>query len=197
MTIGEYHVDLIPIEEDILSMEADNYFREIYLEGDISCLNPIARSILKLQSLYGTIPHIKAKGNYASIVSDMIQRIKKEENLTEGNGIIPEIDTLIILDREVDFVTPFIVPLTYEGLIDEIYTIENSTATVEEDIIGEGNDIKTYKKLPDGKVVLPLNSNDKLFNEIRDYHINLVPDYLKDKSKEIKSIYIYIYNRNI
>lgn len=187
ITIREYYVDLIPIEEDILSMEAENYFRELYLENDITCLNAVARSILKLQSLYGTIPHIKSKGNYAAVVAEMIQRIKREENINEV-GIAPEIDTLIILDREVDFVSPFMVPLTYEGLLDEMYTIENSCANVPEELLMD-NEGKNFKRTADGKAVLPLNSSDKIFNEIRDYHINLVPDYLKDKSREIKNIY--------
>ena len=36
------------------------------------------------------------------------------------------IDTLIILDRTVDLVTPLSTPLNYEALIDEIYGIKYS-----------------------------------------------------------------------
>lgn len=35
------------------------------------------------------------------------------------------IENLIIIDREIDFVTPLLTQLTYEGLIDEIYSIQN------------------------------------------------------------------------
>jgi len=35
-------------------------------------------------------------------------------------------ETLIILDRETDFVTPLLTQLTYEGLVDEKYGIKNS-----------------------------------------------------------------------
>ena len=37
-----------------------------------------------------------------------------------------EIDTLVILDREVDLFSSLVTPLTYEGLLDEIVGIENS-----------------------------------------------------------------------
>ena len=40
--------------------------------------------------------------------------------------IMPQIDNLLILDRTVDPVTPLLSQLTYEGLIDEIYGINNS-----------------------------------------------------------------------
>ena len=35
------------------------------------------------------------------------------------------IDTLIIIDRNVDLVTPLLTQLTYEGLIDEFFGIQN------------------------------------------------------------------------
>lgn len=38
----------------------------------------------------------------------------------------PQIESVIILDRTVDLVTPLCSQLTYEGLIDELYGIRNS-----------------------------------------------------------------------
>jgi hypothetical protein len=35
------------------------------------------------------------------------------------------IDSLIILDRHVDMITPFLTQLTYEGLVDELIGIKN------------------------------------------------------------------------
>lgn len=37
----------------------------------------------------------------------------------------PKIDSLIILDRRVDMITPFLTQLTYEGLVDELIGIKN------------------------------------------------------------------------
>ena len=37
-----------------------------------------------------------------------------------------EIDTLLLIDREVDLITPVATQLTYEGLIDEVFGINNS-----------------------------------------------------------------------
>lgn len=42
------------------------------------------------------------------------------------NSIFPVFDTLLLLDRNVDLLTPLATQLTYEGLIDEIYGIQNS-----------------------------------------------------------------------
>ena len=40
--------------------------------------------------------------------------------------ITPQIDNLYLFDRTVDPLTPLMTQLTYEGLIDEIYDIQNS-----------------------------------------------------------------------
>ena len=40
--------------------------------------------------------------------------------------ITPQIDNLFILDRTVDMLTPMLTQLTYEGLIDENFGINNS-----------------------------------------------------------------------
>ena len=62
----------------------------------------------------------------------------------------PGIDTLVIIDREVDFATPLLTPLTYEGLIDEVIGIQSGYIKVNESIIGseaEENKGKKVRKL--------------------------------------------------
>lgn len=50
----------------------------------------------------------------------------KREFPGSQNSIFPVFDTLLLLDRNVDLLTPLATQLTYEGLIDEIYGIQNS-----------------------------------------------------------------------
>lgn len=56
---------------------------------------------------------------------DMLRRMKTELGGKEPQ-IMPQIDSLLILDRSVDLLTPLLSQLTYEGLIDEIFGINNS-----------------------------------------------------------------------
>jgi hypothetical protein len=63
---------------------------------------------------------------------------------------IPEINTVILLDREVDMVTPMCSQLTYEGLLDEMLQINNGSVEVDASIMGNQQDGK--------KVKVPLNS---------------------------------------
>lgn len=57
-------------------------------------------------------------------VANMMLRMKREFAGSQ-NQILPVFDTLLLLDRNVDLLTPLATQLTYEGLIDEIYGINN------------------------------------------------------------------------
>lgn len=88
-------------------MEIPGAFKECHLDGDFSSLYYVARSVMKLQSFFGLIPNVKAKGKLAKNVLEMIIRMRRQV----GNEILtssPEIDTLILIDREVDMVTPMV-----------------------------------------------------------------------------------------
>ena len=51
---------------------------------------------------------------------------KKREAADSENQVSPQIDTLLLIDRNVDLLTPLFTQLTYEGLIDELYGIHHS-----------------------------------------------------------------------
>ena len=55
----------------------------------------------------------------------MILRKRKEVFGHNQPEIVPQISTLILIDRNVDLMTPLSTQLTYEGLIDEIYNLKN------------------------------------------------------------------------
>ncbi len=51
------------------------------------------------------------------------------------NSLVPEIDSLILIDRTVDLVTPMMFQMTYEGLIDEMFGIANSFIEVDAELV--------------------------------------------------------------
>lgn len=62
MRIGEYHLDLIPFDSDILSLELSSSFKDVSVDGDRTSLFYVAKALMKLQHLYGIIPNIQGKG---------------------------------------------------------------------------------------------------------------------------------------
>lgn len=113
---------------------------------------------------------------------------------------IPEIDQVILIDRSVDFVTPLATQLTYEGLVDEIFSVVNGTGDlllleksfyfiftkgfidVEPAIVGDSKNEAKSKKIA-------MNANDAIYRQLRDLNFSSVPQFLSKKTKEISYYY--------
>lgn len=100
-----------------------------------------------IQKRHGYFPRIVGKGDNARRLADLLLRMRKEVDAEESSGLadtsmrglLPSADTenLIIIDRDVDFGTPLLTQLTYEGLIDEYVGIKNNQAEVDTSIVGQ------------------------------------------------------------
>ena len=77
VTTAEYHMDLIAVDDNLMTLACDNVFESVFLNGEITPLYYVARSIMKLQSVFGIIPNIKAKGTRAASVLKLIKRMRK------------------------------------------------------------------------------------------------------------------------
>jgi len=95
-------------------------------------------------------------------------------------GLSGQIDSLLLIDRNIDLVTPLCTALTYESVLDNIIGIRNGHLSVDTDLV----DPTAPKK--GSKTLLSLNSSDHIYKEIRDMNIEGVLSFLNGKAREIK-----------
>ncbi|KAH0979957.1 hypothetical protein GBA52_007134 [Prunus armeniaca] len=188
LTIGEYPLYFVPLDEDVLSFELDLAYKECLVDGDTSSLWHIAKAIHKLEFSFGVIPNVRAKGKSSVRVADILNRMQAEEPVNSPDMVVPEINTLILLDREVDMVTPMCSQLTYEGLLDEFLHINNGAVELDASVMGVQQEGK--------KIKVPLNSSDKLFKEIRDLNFEVVGQILRQKATSMKQDYTEVTTNN-
>ncbi|KAL0449411.1 UNVERIFIED_CONTAM: Vacuolar protein-sorting-associated protein 33 [Sesamum latifolium] len=206
LNIGEFPLYMIPLDDDILSFElnlaqkeyladgdatslwhiakAIHNVEEYLTDGDATSLWHIAKAIHNLEFSFGVIPNVRAKGKAATRVADILNRMQVEEPVNSSDMGIPEINTLVLLDREVDMVTPMCSQLTYEGLLDEFLGVNNGAVELDASIMGVQQEGK--------KIKVPLNSSDKLFKEIRDLNFEVVVQVLRQKATSMKQDYTEI-----
>ncbi|ONI23803.1 hypothetical protein PRUPE_2G209100 [Prunus persica] len=188
LTIGEYPLYFVPLDEDVLSFELDLANKECLVDGDTSSLWHIAKAIHKLEFSFGVIPNVRAKGKSSVRVADILNRMQAEEPVNSPDMVVPEINTLVLLDREVDMVTPMCSQLTYEGLLDEFLHINNGAVELDASVMGVQQEGK--------KIKVPLNSSDKLFKEIRDLNFEVVGQILRQKATSMKQDYTEVTTNN-
>jgi hypothetical protein len=84
---------------------------------------------MEIQRRHGLFPRIIGKGDRAKNLADQLIRMRAEEDASDRSpfALTPSstLGELIVIDREIDFVTPLMTQLTYEGLIDETIGIQN------------------------------------------------------------------------
>jgi hypothetical protein len=133
VSVHRLQLDIFPLETDVFSLEYNDAMKESEVEGTPSTLvSTVARSILKLQDVVGTIPRIQSLGPLGEDVVRKLLNITVDEYLSSRNqeetnpGPVTggDVAALMVIDRKVDWVTPMTTPLTYEGLLDEVVGID-------------------------------------------------------------------------
>ncbi|CAF0986915.1 unnamed protein product [Brachionus calyciflorus] len=184
--LKEFFLDLIPLDYDLLSMESPELFKDSFLYNDMTHLYHVAKSIMTMQSLYGIIPNVYGKGKYSKLVAEQIFRMRREMAQNQEPQIIPKIDNLILIDRTVDFITPMMTQLTYEGLIDENFGIKYTQLEIPQDRVKKQNQDDKLNVVEMKKSIVILNSADSLYGEIRDRNFNAINPVLSRTAKELQ-----------
>ncbi|KAL9604803.1 MAG: hypothetical protein Q9219_000251 [cf. Caloplaca sp. 3 TL-2023] len=161
-----------------------------------------ARALMPFQYKYGLFPRIIGKGDNAKRLMELLLRMRSEA-ATEENaaasrlGMMPSatIESLIIIDREVDMATPLLTQLTYEGLIDEMFGIKHNQAEIDASIISQvpGQQTKTQSGAPQQqqslKRKIQLDSSDKLYLQLRDANFAIVGPLLNKVARRLAGEY--------
>ncbi|CAB0035911.1 unnamed protein product [Trichogramma brassicae] len=186
--IEEFSCDLFPFDSDLVSMELSNAYREFYLDNDPTCLYQVAQALNNMQELYGKFPKVTGRGPAANKVWNLMQRLDRElDNKRKTNASMPVIEHLLLLDRSLDLLSPLVTQLTYEGLIDEIFGINNTTVKLPAERFLNSDESPTVMSLEKKHQQIILNSGEELFSEIRDKNFNGVGPVLSKKAKTISS----------
>lgn len=157
-------------------------FSDLHIEDDPTSIFLSARALTSLQKLYGRIPKIYGKGNDAKKLWDLLKTMNKEELSTNAMGK-GAIDQLIILDRSIDVMSVLATQLTYEGLIDEVYGINQSTAHFPSDKFSSSDETSLQTSTSDKKTII-LNSGEELYTELRDKNFNAIGQILSRRANE-------------
>ncbi|KAJ6152129.1 hypothetical protein N7497_006448 [Penicillium chrysogenum] len=206
VNIAELPLHFMPLEQDILSLELDDSFGDLYLHKDPGCIFHAAKALMGVQQRHGYFPRIVGKGDNARRLADLLLRMRKELDAEESSGLadpsarglLPSasVENLIIIDRDVDFGTALLTQLTYEGLIDEYVGIKNNQADVDTSIVGPAPtpQLQESSKAPQQakqglKRKIQLDASDQLFSQLRDANFAIVGDILNKVARRLENEY--------
>ena len=172
-------MDAFPLDYDLLSLEDDFSFYDLFISQDLNNLSVLARVIIKYENLFGKIKYKYYLGNLAKKLNELLA---KEESVSATLEKANDSGTFscFIFDRVNDMLTPLCSNFIYEGLIDEYFGINLNTAKVPSNILGK----KLVEKNKDEKTKLDLSKNEKFYTQIKDYNFNKIKIFLNNRLKE-------------
>jgi len=242
-TMMSLQLDIFPLESDVWSLEHPHVIREL-LEGTPSnSISTCARTLLKIQDLTGIFPRIQALGPMAEdilqktlymAVDEYVQKDQEDDTDMDENydttnqgtytnsGVEPIKANkkaghmaCILLDRQVDMVTPLATPLTYEGLLDEVVGIETGFLQVPQSYLNpeeEGTSsspaaatsssspnttiaIQAQQQQQQQRVALGVHAGDSLYAEVRDQHVEQFGTFLQNQAKALQESHANFTNK--
>ncbi|KUF80939.1 Vacuolar protein-sorting-associated protein 33 [Phytophthora nicotianae] len=151
----------------------------------------MAAALNLLQQVYGKFNRIKYKGEMSMLVLNYLMEMNAGGSgmMSSSSGISigtptgaqrSRLDTLILLDRSVDFASVFSTPLTYEAVLDELMDIQDGFITASPQILTADDSAS------DDPVPVAMNSTDEIFQQIRDKHIHTIPAALNAQAVAVK-----------
>jgi len=183
--VHHLQLDLLPLEDDLLSLELPDNFARNLLQDDGAYKIYVQNSIARLEQIYGTIRCKVGKGDHSSMILARLKEQAKSKSQDELLSQPSEIDGLFLIDRQVDLVSPFCFNQTYEGLIDEVFGIEAASVRVSQRIVQPDAETEEEKK---GETTLVLSNVDYVFKDVRDKHFGVLDQNFSKKLQQIKQI---------
>ena len=171
--VYEWHLNLLPLDTDFLSLEVSSAFRSLYVDQDLSCLHTVASSILDFQRNYGVIPAVHAVGELSRTVFQLMNNLKETDSTYETP---PKtlVSDLILFDRRTDLVTPLCSQLTYEGILDDVFGIKVGFVEFDSSVTDRTKSVKVL-----------VDSSDPVFRIIRSQHFSVANVTLGQIAREL------------
>ena len=203
VSIHKLQLDIFPLEPDVLSLEYGDAMKETDVDRIPSTLiTTVARSLLKIQDVVGTVPRVQSLGPLGEEVVRKMMALKLEEHSASSSSSstpevsdASEVDAMIIMDRKIDLVTPMLTPLTYEGLLDDIVGIDCGFIKIDVNVLNPDDDnakpVQSSKEI----VSLAVTGSDTLYAEVRDQHVEKFGSFLQNQAKALRESHANFTNK--
>ena len=177
--IYNLNMDIFPLDYDLLSLENESAFYDLFISQNLNILSVLVRAIIKYENIYGKIKYRYYLGDLGKKLYNLL--IKEEESspsIDKAND--PGTFSCFIFDRSVDMITPLCSNFIYEGLVDEFFGINLNIIKVPSEILGKK--LKENKNKEEKKV--DLSKKDKFYTQIKDYNFNKIKIFFSKRLKE-------------
>lgn len=181
--------DFIKIDRNLLSLELPQIFRDVFVRGDTSFLSSIASSLRIFKMVHGCPKFTISYGENSEKILEMVSRMENSSRTPKKISEYPDFSVMIVMDRDKDFPSCLLTPVTYSGLIAELFEISAGILTIDPDCNKMRNgklDIFKGKSSEDEEVKTLRIASDELYSYNKYRHFSEVVNLIKSESRNLE-----------
>ena len=171
------NMDIYPLDYEILSLELNQSFHELYAINNYNSIFLLNRAIIKYETVFGKIKYKYYLGSLGKKLKDLLEEEEKNANLDEEQSTL----ACVLLDRSIDMITPLITNNIYEALLDDNFNINLNEINVPIKMLDSNSKNNTIQ-------TIDLSKKDKFYTNIKDYGFNQIRSYLPSRLQEQNKI---------
>lgn len=114
--------DFLTLDTHVLSLELPEVFQEVFVKNDLTVLPSIAKSFRIFDMITRKPNFVLTYGARSGKVWQMVEHLEQTRpSRNDENPNTSDFSVLLMMDRSKDFVSPFMTPVTYTGLLTEMF----------------------------------------------------------------------------
>jgi vacuolar protein sorting-associated protein 33B len=194
VALHRFSWDFVKLDKNLLSLELPNIFRDLFVKGDKSLLSSIANSLRIFNMVHGKPKFILSYGENSANILSMVNQM---ENLRKSSTTkeYPDFNGMIIMDRDKDYPSCLLTPVTYSGLMIELFETRAGILSIDIDNnkikSGRINFLKeeTKESIDDETKNLRMcGTSDELYTYNKYRHFTEVVNLIKSESKSLEEV---------
>ncbi|MFH4978494.1 hypothetical protein AB6A40_005203 [Gnathostoma spinigerum] len=176
-SIKDLPIRIYPLYSDLCTMFMEDTIPKLLIHNDWTELQKCASALRQIDMMSRFASNIRFKGSWAARVADILKKMRLQEEKGDVSHAVWNVSNIVIIDRFMDPITPFLTQLTYCGLVDELYSIGPS-----------GNIRVPILDSENGKdsVIRDASLRDDLFLSLCDLHIKDVGKHVSEYVKTLR-----------
>ena len=169
-------IPLVQIDSDLLSAFIPDYFTSYHIHGTYQYIPAIVDAVLSMERRFGQFESVHWVGESAKAVSDLLAQ-HRSYHKSRIESTKHAFQSIVLFDRQQDLVSALATQVSYEGLLGEMFDMEDGFVKVGSDITG------------DEAGMMRLQPADAVHREIRDLNFSEVGKILAANVKALDASY--------
>lgn len=152
--LHRFNWDFLQLDENVLSVEMPQLYREVFVRGDTALLTAVTQSMRVLQMVVGRPTLMLTYGAHAEHVMRLLLESSSSSSSSAPSSAAAnepatgDFGAMLVVDRDRDYASCLLTPVTYSGLLMDVFRGQAGTLSTDADTNRHRANQLAYLRVP-------------------------------------------------